>query len=209
MSRTILFASVVVLTNLVGCDSSPSGASDPPAEVTVRRAFPGTVTLAPIEPDADIGPIAFDFEGARGYIRATMKILNGEPGASPFIHDALFLAKVEGRLSIAIRKPWPGHERGRVTIRCEGGGEDSSIEYEPELWYGNSRMTPVTIETADGAEPAHVKEGTELDLARIVAGPSSTGGKTIVPGPLTVDFQVTFGAEPIKPRVKAGVRPPR
>ncbi|WP_435017666.1 hypothetical protein TA3x_005284 [Tundrisphaera sp. TA3] len=190
---------LLFLASLPGCHPAETPIATPPASVAVRRS--GAEVQARVEPGAQIAPIGFVLDGVRGYIRATMEIEGTADNPEPFLHDALFLANGEGRLSIAIREPWPDHPRGRVSIRCEAGGEDSTVDYEPELWFGRPDVA-IAIEDPIGPAGVKVSEGDDVVLARIVA--ESPGAR-----PIRVTFKAAFSDRPIKPRVKAGVRPPR
>ena len=98
--------------------------------------------------------------------------------------DMAWMVFSEGMATEASRAAVPGME---------------AIDY---FWYGHPEAK-VTVEAPNGDGPAEIKEGDDLLLARIVA--------TAGPGQpdVSLAFKAAFAAEPIKPRVKAGVRPPR
>jgi hypothetical protein len=190
---------LVLLALLPGCGPADAPTEATPATVAIRRA--GTEVQTQVETRSKVAPLGFEFSGMRGYVRVTMEIEGTADNPEPFLHDALFLARDEGRLTVAFREPWPDHPRGRVSIRCEAGGEDSTVDYEPELWFGRPDVA-VEIEDPIGTAGAKVSEGEDVVLARVVA--TSRDAR-----PIRVTFKAAFSDRPIKPRVKAGVRPPR
>ncbi len=116
------------------------------------------------------------------------------------INDVLFKAEGDGRLTVSFKRPWPGHENGRVMIRCFSGEEESSADFEPELWFHH----PTGIITVESplVEPTNpVVEGKEVILARYVA--------RNLPHDIRLNFKAVFSREPVPPRVKAGMKPPR
>ena len=154
------------------------------------------------EANRNVTPVGFVLGGVRGYVRATMEIEGTSPEPGRFLHDALFLVKGEGLLSIAVREPWLGHERGRVTIRCEAGDQVSTVDYEPVLWFDHPGVSLVR-ESSIGTEVNTIEEGQEQTLIRFIA--------ILTPDvpPIRLLFKVVCDSGPIKPRVKAGVKPPR
>ena len=111
-----------------------------------------------------------------------------------------WLAEGDGRLSVAIKRPWPEHPNGRVTIRCLSGAEESSADFEPELWFHEPGAI-VTFESPMGEASGPVVEGKEVILGRYVA--------RNIPRDIRVTFRAVFSRDPLAPRVKAGLKPPR
>jgi hypothetical protein len=151
----------------------------------------------------EIATTSYAFDGARGSVRVTMETegtSSSTAPAPPTINDVLFKADGDGRLSIAIKRPWPEHPNGRVTIRCLSGEEASSADFEPELWF-HVPGAIVTFESPLGEASNPVVEGKEVILGRYVA--------RNIPKDIRVTFKAVFSREPIAPRVKAGIKPPR
>ncbi len=144
---------------------------------------------------------AYAFEGSRGSVRVTMEIEGtSDPKTQipPFVNDVLFKAEGDGRLTISFKKPWPEHENGRITIRCLSGEEESSAEFEPELWFHHPGAI-ITIESPLGEPTNPVVEGKEVILARYVARNISHD--------IRLNFKAVFSREAVPPRVKAGMKP--
>lgn len=166
--------------------------------MTVRRLGPSGTDPASVET-----PIEFALQDAPGHLRVTLELDGTGDAPAPFVHDALFLLKGDGRLRLSFRPPWPDHPNGQVAIRVEGQGTESTLVYEPQLWFDRpGASVAVTVQVPEnGGSP--VAAGAEVRLAQVVA---------TVPGafrPMTATFTLAAGPEPIKPRVKAGVRAPR
>ena len=122
------------------------------------------------------------------------------PPAPASLNDVLFKADGDGRLSVASSGPWPEHPNGRVTIRCLSGGEESSAEFEPELWF-HLPAAIVTFESPLGEPSNPVVEGKEVILGRYVA--------RNIPRDIRLTFKAVFSRDPVPPRMKAGIKPPR
>ena len=145
----------------------------------------------------------YTFEGARGSVRVTMEIEGNSVSTAPvppFVNDVLFKAEGDGRLSVTFKRPWPGHENGRVTIRCFSGEEESTADFEPELWF-HQPAAIITIESPPGDPSNPVVEGKEMVLARYVA--------RNIPRDIRLNFKAVFSREVVPPRVKAGMKPAR
>jgi hypothetical protein len=190
---------------LLGC-----GGTKPPPALPPKPAVP----LAIHRPDAqtrvfsgeDETPAAtYAFEGARGSVRVTMEI-EGTSGANPgrplppSLNDVLFKAEGDGRLTVVFKRPGPGLPNGRVTIHCLSGGEESSAELEPELWY-HLPGAIVTFEPAAGDPKDQVVAGKEVVLGRYVA--------RNLPRDIRLTFKAVFTKDPVAPRTKAGLKAPR
>ena len=155
----------------------------------------------------EIPPVSYGFQGAEGSLRVTMEI-EGVPGSNPgattpgppSVNDVLFKAEGDGRVSVTFKRPWPEHPNGRVTIRCLSGEEESSAKFEPELWF-HLPGAIVTLESPPGEPPNAVVPGKEVVLGRYVA--------RNIPHDLRLTFKAVFSRDPVAPRTKAGVKPPR
>lgn len=155
----------------------------------------------------EVPSASYAFEGAKGSVRVTMEIggtsgatSNDPPTAPTSLNDVLFQAEGDGRLTVSIKRPWPEHPNGRVAIRYLSGREESTAEFEPELWF-HLPGAIVTFESPLGESSNPVVEGKEVVLGRYVA--------RNIPHDLRVTFKATFTKDPVAPRTKAGVRPPR
>jgi hypothetical protein len=189
----------------VGC-GNPKPVPVPPARPVVPLAIHRPDSSMRVFSGEEETPTAsYLFEGARGSVRVTMEIEgNSAPNpAHPMplsTNDVLFKAVGDGRLSVAFKRPSPEHPNGRVTIRCLSGDEDSSAEFEPELWY-HLPGAIVTFEPSVGDSNEPVVIGKEVVLGRYVA--------RNLPRDIRLTFKAVFTRDPVAPRTKAGLKPPR
>jgi len=169
--------------------TTPAPAAPGPP-VTIR-SDPGEART--FEAGAEIPPASFAFEGAPGFVRTTLEAESSSEGrvASASLNDALFRASGRGRLVVSFRKPWAGHDEGRVTVRCEGGSEDSSAEFEPALW----SRDPGAVVAFEAPAPGPITPGREAVLARWAA---KLGSKAV-----GLTLKATFAATPPPVRLKA------
>ena len=188
-----------------GCDGSKSP-EVPPAKASVPLAIRRPDASMRVFSGSDETPTAtYAFEGARGSVRVSMEI-DGLPGPNPAqplppsLNDVLFRAQGDGRISVVFKRPSPDHPRGRVTIRCTSGDEESSAEFEPELWY-HVPGAIVTFETAPDDPTDPVLPGREVILGRYVA--------RNIPRDIRLTLKAVFTADPVAPRTKAGLKAPR
>ncbi len=183
---------------VLGCGGPKPPGSPPPVvavgPLTIHRAEPESRVF---EEHEDVPPATFRFDGAEGYVRATMEVESASPGG-PQVNDVLFPAKGSGQLAIVIHRPTPGHLGGRVTIRCRTGEEESEAEFEPTLWFGR-RTAIITFESRIGDAANPVAAGREVVLARYVARNAPTE--------IRLAFKAVFSRTPIEPRTKAGMKP--
>ena len=198
---------VSFLSFLVGCEG-PKPTTGPTARpndpLAIHRA---DSPMRVFSGGDEVPPTSYGFEGAKGSVRVTMEF-GGVPGptsshlpAPPAsLNDVLFQAEGNGRLTVTIKRPWPEHPNGRVTIRCLSGQEESTAEFEPELWF-HLPGAIVTFETPLGEPSNPVVEGKEVVLGRYVA--------RNIPQDIRLTFKAVFTRDPITPRTKAGVKPPR
>jgi hypothetical protein len=149
----------------------------------------------------------YAFEGAKGSVRVTMEVggtSGPTPNASsadlPKLNDVLFKAEGDGRITVSIKRPWPEHPNGRVTIRCLSGQEESTAEFEPELWF-HLPGAIVTFESPLGEPSNPAVEGKEVVLGRYVA--------RNIPHDIRLTLKAVFTKDPVAPRTKAGIKPPR
>jgi hypothetical protein len=203
-TRSAHLVALMIAASLPGCDRT-----NPPSNRAARPAGPLAIrrpdTALKVFTGQDDPPGAsLTFQGAVGSVRVTMEIegASGPLGmVSPpqSLNDVLFKAEGDGRISVDFRRPWPDHPNGRVTIRCLSGGEESSADFEPELWY-HLPGAIVTVEPtpSDAADP--VVPGKEALIGRYVA--------RNVPRDVRLTFKAVFTAEPLLPRTKAGLKPP-
>ena len=191
---------LALLVGVVGCDGATPPTA-PPAGPVEPLAIHRPDSTTRVFSGADETPGAsYLFAGASGSVRVTMEVEGTTASAVPTVNDVLFRAQGDGRISVAFKRPWPGHPDGRVTIACRSGEEESSSEFEPELWYHKPGAI-VTFEPP-GPEPIEpVAAGKEIVLGRYVA--------RNVPRDVRVSFKAVFAREPVAPRTKAGAKPPR
>lgn len=185
--------------------AAPGCRRDPTPAPHAHRAVAATVERTGLAPAAGLTlttPLEYAIRHAPGHLRVTMEVEGtGEPYKAPFLHDALFLLEGDGRLAITFREPTPGREHGRVTIRCGGPESETTVDYEPELWYARPGATArVDIPIPEG-KPAPLTL-TDQTLAVVEATAPNAP-------PVRVTLRVAASDRPIKPRVKAGVRAPR
>ena len=182
-------ASALLILASSGCGTSKSTAPADP--VAIRADAPGVRTF---EAGAAIPPASFAFEGASGFVRVTIEAEVSSPGGrTSALNDVLFTARGAGRITLSFRKPWPGHDEGRVTVRCEAGSEDSTADFEPTLWFRDAGAV-VAFEAPASASIGPVVEGSEVILARYAA---KVGDRAVG---LTV--RATFAREPLPVRVQ-------
>jgi hypothetical protein len=185
-----------------GCEGSkptPPPVPRPTVPLAVHR---GDAPTRVFTGEEEIPKISYAFDGGKGSVRVTMEV-EGISGSMPVptsLNDVLFKAEGQGRISVGFKRPWPEHPNGRVTISCVSGSEESSAEFEPELWFHQ----PGAIVTLDSplSEPSNpVVEGKEVVLARYVA--------RNIAHDLRLTFKAVFTKVPVAPRTKAGIKPPR
>ncbi len=147
-------------------------------------------------------PTSFStFEGASGSVRVTLEIDGTNPSGHPTrisLNDVLFKAVGEGRISLTIKRPWTEHPNGRVTISCRSAGEESSADFEPELWFHKSGAI-VTFESVGGEASSPVGEGREVVLSRYIA--------RNLPHDIRMTLKANFSKTPVPPRTNAGPKP--
>ena len=188
---------------LGGCDGSklpPSPPVKPAAPLAIHR---GEAPTRVFTGEDEIPSIAYAFEGGKGSVRVTMEVEGISGSAAPVppsLNDVLFKAEGQGRISVAVKRPWPEHPNGRVTIRCVSGSEESAAEFEPELWF-HLPGAIITLESPLGDPSNPVVEGKEVVLARYVA--------RNIPRDIRLTFKAVFTRKPAIPRTKAGMKPPR
>ncbi|WP_435007772.1 hypothetical protein P12x_005037 [Tundrisphaera lichenicola] len=199
------YGPTILLIGLVaGCgDAKPARptSAHAPAPLSIQRPEGGMRVFSA----SDDFATNFGFEGARGSVRVTMEIQRVDASkeqGGPTINDVLFRAEGDGRISIIFHKPKPGQHDGRVTIRCESGGEESEAEFEPDLWMEH----PTAIVTFDPppTEPADtIAEDREIVLARYIA--------RNMPQDIRLTLKAVFSKASVPPRVKAKAKakPPR
>ncbi len=173
----------------LGCDGdkpAPPGGSGPsPDPAAVRADGPGSRTF---EAGAEIPPATFPFEGSPGFVRVTVEAETSSGSArASSLNDVLFEAKGRGRIIVSFRKPWPGHDEGRVTVRCESGGEDSTAEFEPSLWFRDGGAA-VAFQAHAPGEPGPVADGAEVVLAHYAA---KVGNRAV-----GLTIRATFAGQP-------------
>jgi hypothetical protein len=189
---------------IAGCERSKA----PPPTLSVKPGVPLSVhpSEAPtrfFSSEEEIPSTYSTFEGATGSVRVTLEVQesssNGEP-APHSLNDVLFKAVGDGRICLTIKRPWPEHPNGRVTIACRSGGEESSADFEPELWFHKPGAI-VTFESVGGESSSPVGEGTEVILGRYVA--------RNLPHDIRVTLKAMFSKKPTPPRTNAGPKPVR
>lgn len=116
------------------------------------------------------------------------------------LNDVLFHVEGGGQISATFKRPWPEHPNGRVTIRCLSGQEESSAEFEPELWF-HFPAAIVTFESPVGEASTPVVDGKEIVLGRYVA--------RNIPRDIRLTIKAVFSREPVAPRTRAGLKPNR
>jgi hypothetical protein len=202
-SRTFNHVVVVILS--IGMNTGCGGAKTPPTParpvgpLAIHRpdssmlVFPG---------EAETPGAAYEFEGGTGSVRVTMEVDGGSGAnpAAPPINDVLFKAEGNGRISVAFKRPSPEHPNGRVTIRCSSGEEESSAEFEPELWY-HLPGAIVTLESSGADQKDQAVPGKEVVLSRYIA--------RNIPKDIRLTFKAVFTKEPVAPRTKAAPKPAR
>ena len=201
LTWSIGFVSLAVAASMSGCDRtkpSPSRGARLAGPLAIRRA---DSNLKVFNGQDDPPGASLAFQGAVGSVRVTMEIEGaaGPPGMvspPPSVNDVLFKAEGDGRISVDFRPPWPDHPHGRVTIRCLSGGEESSADFEPELWY-HLPGAIVSIEPTPGEATDAVMPGKEAVIGRYVA--------RNVPRDVRLTFKAVFTSEPIPPRTKASL----
>ena len=178
-----------------GCgDPAVPESASPPPPLAIR---PGVGEARTFEAGSEIPPASFAFEGASGHVRITLEAeqasSDGRSRASS-LNDALFRATGAGRIVVSFRKPWPGHDQGRVTVRCEEPRENSSAEFEPSLWFGDPGAI-VAFASPLAGSVGPITPGAEVVLARYAAKVGSTA--------VSLTIKATFAAEPPPVRVQA------
>jgi hypothetical protein len=205
MKRFELAKSMLLLiatVGFVGCEET----KPPYSRVAVKPFVPFSVhpSEAPtrvFSSEEEIPTIFSTFDGAKGSVRVTLEIEGTSKSSKPtplFINDVLFKAIGEGRISLAIKRPWPDHPNGRVTICCCSGAEESSAQFEPELWFDKPGAI-VSFESVGGDSTSLVGEGKEIVLGRYVA--------RNVPQDIRLTLKAIFSKEPVSPRTNAGMKP--
>jgi hypothetical protein len=198
-----LFLVAATLIGLGGCNGSKSPttpAVKPAAPLAIHR---GEAPTRVFSAEDEIPSISYAFEGGTGNLRVTMEIEGVAGSSTPVpisLNDVLFKAEGQGRISVAFKRPWPEHPNGRVTIACFSGPEESSAVFEPELWFHQPGAI-ITFDSPLGEPSNPVVEGKEVVLARYVA--------RNIPRELRLTFKAVFTKDPIAPRTKAGIKPPR
>jgi hypothetical protein len=192
---------------LLGCEGAkpPQAPRKPAVPLAIRR--PDSRLLV-FSGDAETPGTAYEFKGASGSVRVTMEVEgasapvaanppHAEIPPPPKLNDVLFKAEGDGQISVAFKRPSPEHPNGRVTIACLSGGEESSAEFEPELWY-HLPGAIVTLEPT-GVEPKdQAVLGKEIVLGRYVA--------RNIPTDIRLTFKAIFTRDPVAPRTKAAPR---
>ena len=196
-----VFALALLAVGLsVGCGGTkaPTAKAKPVGPLAIRQpdsallVFQGRTRL----------PARFMNSRGPGSVRVTMEV-EGTSGATrrsrppPTIKDVLFKAEGDGRISVEFMRPWPEHPNGQVTIRCISGDEDSSANYEPELWY-HIPGAIVTLESAGRDQNEQATHGKEIVLGRYVS--------RNIPKDIRLSFKAVFTKEPVAPRTKAEPR---
>jgi hypothetical protein len=196
--------SFLVCAVLLGCQGSETSPVAPPSRpavpLTIKR---GEAPTRVFSSEDEVPAISEAFEGGRGSVRVTMEVERSSTSTTPIpvsLNDVLFKAEGDGRILIAFKRPWPEHPNGRVTIRCQSGGEESSAEFEPELWF-HLPAAIVTFESPPGEASGAVVERKEIVLGRYVA--------RNIPQDIRLTFKAVFSRDPVPPRMKAGIKPPR
>jgi hypothetical protein len=187
---------------LVGCESSTPTPPTPPRPSVPLAIHRGEAPTRVFTGEEEIPKISYAFDGGKGNVRVTMEIegISGSTVVPGPLNDVLFKAKGQGRISVGFKRPWPEHPNGRVTISCVSGSEESSAEFEPELWFHQTGAI-VTLESPLGEPSNPVVEGKEVVLARYVARNTAHD--------LRLTFKAVFTKKPLPPRTKAGIKPPR
>jgi hypothetical protein len=188
---------------LVGCEGSKP---TPPPTLAVRPNVPLSVrpSEAPtrvFSSEEEIPTTYSTFGGARGSVRVTLEVEGSNDPSKPAalsLNDVLFKAVGEGRISMAIKRPWPDHPNGRVTICCCSGNEESSAEFEPELWFHKPGAI-VTYESVGGEPASPVGEGKEVVLGRYIARNTNQD--------VRLTLKAMFSKNPVPPRTNAGIKP--
>ena len=203
----LLASSLPLLALLEGCGTKPAIPSPPIRPIgplAIHRAESPTRVFSSQD---EVPSATYAFEGAKGSVRVTMEI-GGTPGTSSgeapavpaSLNDVLFKAEGDGRLTFSIQRPSPEHPNGRVAIRCLSGKEESTADFEPELWF-HLPGAIITFESPLGEPSNPVVEGTEVVLGRYVA--------RNIPHDIRLTFKAAFTRDPVAPRTKAGIKPPR
>jgi hypothetical protein len=195
---------MLILGIFVGCEKS----KPPPPSLSIRPSVslavrPSEAPTRVFSSEEEIPTTFSTFEGARGSVRVTLEIEGNSNNSKPVpmsVNDVLFKAVGEGRISMAIKRPWPEHPNGRVTICCCSGSEESSADFEPELWFHKPGAI-VTFESVGGDPLGPMSEGREVVLGRYIA--------RNVPHDLRVTLKAMFSKDPVTPRTNAGIKPIR
>jgi hypothetical protein len=187
---------------LAGCEDSKPTAPPTPRPTVPLAIRRGDAPTRVFTGEDEIPKISYGFDGGKGSVRVTMEVegISGSTPVTTSLNDVLFKAEGQGRISVAFRRPWPEHPNGQVTIGCVSGSEDSSAVFEPELWFHQPGAI-ITLESPLGEPSNPVVEGKEVVLARYVARNISRD--------LRLTFKAVFTREPVAPRTKAGIKPPR
>jgi len=183
-----------------GCGGPPLPPPAAPASPVVIGSGSGAART--FGAGEEIPPASFPFDGGPGYVRITLEADrtagDGQASAAS-LNDVLFRASGRGRIVVSFRKAWPGHDEGRVTVRCEGVGEDSSADFEPGLW-SRDGSAPVAFSSPVPGPGGPFEPDTEIVLARYAAKLGS--------GAVALTVKATFSTHPPQVRVqgKAGSR---
>jgi hypothetical protein len=193
---------VFSMVGLVGCgEIKPSAPSLALKPVIPLMVHPSEAPTRVFSSEEEIPTTFSSFDGAKGSVRVTLEIEGNSKSSRPTpmsINDVLFKAVGEGRISLAIKRPWPEHPNGRVTIGCCSGTEESSAEFEPELWFDKPGAI-VTFESVGSDSASLTGEGKEIVLGRYVA--------RNVPQDIRLTLKAMFTREPVTPRTNAGMKP--
>jgi hypothetical protein len=198
-SAFLLIASLTVFGACEGTKPIPPPTARPTVPLAIRR---GEAPTRVFTGEEEVPGISYGFDGGKGSVRVTMEVegISGSTLVPTSLNDVLFKAEGQGRISVAFKRPWPEHPNGRVTIGCVSGLEESSAVFEPELWFHRPGAI-ITLESPLGEPSNPVVEGKEVVLARYVARNT--------PQELRLTFKAVFTKDPVAPRTKAGIKPPR
>ncbi len=197
---------MLAIAFVAGCEGSkpPPPPAKPAVPLAIRRPDSGLLVFSG---EAETPGTVYEFRGALGSVRVTMEVDGASApvpatskAPSPILNDVLFKAVGDGRISVAFKRPSAENPNGRVSIRCLSGDEESSAEFEPELWY-HMPGAIVTFEPTVGDSNDPAAHGKEVILGRYVA--------RNIPRDVRLTFKAVFTGQPIAPRTKAAPRPTR
>jgi hypothetical protein len=185
---------------LIGCSGSK-----PPPTLSVKPSSPLSVQLYNVSArvfsaeDEVPNTLAF-FHGGTGSVRVTLEIdgsVSSSKSSPISVNDVLFKAAGDGSIALTIKRPSVDHPKGLLTITCLSGTEESSAEFEPELWFEKPGAI-VTFEPVGGENSVPISEGTEVILGRYVA--------RNLPQDIRLTLKAMFSKKPVPPRTNAGLK---